>query len=123
MRLLSVLRVFLGAVLVLPSVVVAARGNDSVRVVGCAQHVEGPAPTEQETRKARRTSIILPNLTLWGVRRARDASFGPGGTHDGWKAGVSVRDYRPVTVRVAARDRRWLALDYVPGRHATQVAG
>jgi hypothetical protein len=83
----------------------ADRRNDAVRVSGCNQRVEGPRPSKQQLREARRASITVSNLTLWGVLRAREASFGPGGRHDGWKAGVSVRGYQPVTVRVAARDR------------------
>ena len=99
----------------------ADTGNNPVRVIACNQRIEGPRASEPQLREARRTSITVSNLTLWGVLRARDASFGPGGQHDGWKAGVSVRGDRPVTLRVAARDRGWLALEYVPGRRATHV--
>jgi hypothetical protein len=100
----------------------APHATRSAHVFTCLQHVEGPKAPRQQVREARRTSITLPNLTLWGVRRARGASFGPAGTRTGWKAGVSVRGYRAVTIRVATRDRTWLALDYVPGRDATRVA-
>jgi hypothetical protein len=93
----------------------------AVRVVGCGQRVEATQPSGGQVRQARRTSIVAGNLTLWGIRRARNASFGAR-ARDGWKAGVSVRGYRAVTVRVAARHRRWLALNYVSGRHATDVS-
>jgi hypothetical protein len=86
-------------------------------VVGCAEHVEAGSPraSKEEIRDARRSSFVVGAVTLWGLRQAQDHAFGPGYArgHDGWKAGVSVRGYRPVTVRVAARDRRWVALDYV----------
>jgi hypothetical protein len=89
----------------------------SVGVVACAERAEagGPRPTAEEIREARRSSFVVGAVTLWGVRLAQGHAFGPGGARgdDGWKAGVSVRGYRPVTVRVAQRDRRWVALDYV----------
>jgi hypothetical protein len=90
------------------------------RVVGCASHVEtgGPPPTAKEVREARRDSVTAAHLTLWGVRLAGDDRFRPGP----WKAGLTVRDYRPVTVRVARRDRGWVGLDYVVGRDARRVA-
>jgi hypothetical protein len=106
------------AVLVLAVVAAPARA-ETPRVVGCSTHVEsgGPTPTAEEVREARRSSITAAHLTLWGVRLARSDRFLPGL----WKAGVTVRDYRPVTVRVAARDRGWVALDYVQARNATRV--
>jgi hypothetical protein len=93
---------------------------DSPRAVGCSTHVEsgGSEPTAKQLREARRSSVTAAHLTLWGVRLARGERFRPGQ----WKAGVSVRDYRPVTVRVAARDRGWVALDYVQARNAVRVA-
>jgi hypothetical protein len=105
----------------LATAVAAAPANaDAPRVVDCSAHVEsgGPAPTAKEVREARRSSIVAAHLTLWGVRLARSDRFRPGP----WKVGVSVRDYRPVTVRVATRDRGWLGLDYVQARNATRVA-
>jgi hypothetical protein len=94
-----------------------ARAAPSVGVVGCSAHVEagGRAPSEAEIREARRTSVVVGAVTLWGLRRARGHAFGSAGAggDDGWKAGVSVHGHRPVTVAVAARDRRWLGLDYV----------
>jgi hypothetical protein len=95
----------------------AAKGP---RVVGCSTHVEagGSPPTAKEVREARRSSVTVAHLTLWGVRLAHAERFRPGG----WKAGVSVTDYRPVTVRVASRDRGWVALEYVQGRNAERVA-
>jgi hypothetical protein len=102
-----------------PAVAALAAGHaTTVRVVGCAEHVEagGPLPSDREVREARRTSIVMGAITFWGLRRAEDHRFGPGGARgdDGWKAGISVRGYETVTVRVAARDRAWVALDYVP---------
>jgi hypothetical protein len=98
-------------------VVPDARAAPSVGVVGCAEHVEagGPEPSKEAIRAARRSSLIVGAVTLWGLRHARDHAFGPGGPRgdEGWKAALSVRGYRPVTVRVAARDRGWVALDYV----------
>lgn len=93
---------------------------DPPRVVGCTAHVEtgGPPPTAKELREARRDSITAADLTFWGIRLAGGDRFRPGR----WKAGVTVRDYRPVTVRVARRDRGWVGLDYVAGRDARRVA-
>ena len=89
----------------------------AVRVVACAEHVEaaGPLPSNREIREARGTSIVVGAITFWGLRRAQDRQFGASGARgdDGWKAGVSVRGYRAVAVRVAARDQAWIALDYV----------
>jgi hypothetical protein len=95
-------------------------GADGPRVVGCSTHVEAgdPPPTAKEVREARRSSVTASHLTLWGVRNARSERFRAGG----WKAGVSVTDYRPVTVRIASRDRGWVALEYVQGRNAERVA-
>ena len=98
----------------------APAGADAPRVVGCSTHVEsgGPRPTATQVREARRGSVTVAHLTLWGVRLAGGERFRPGL----WKAGVSVREYRAVTVRVASRDRGWVALDYVQARNATRVA-
>jgi hypothetical protein len=101
--------------------VVAAPARAALpRAVDCSTHVEsgGPPPTARELRAAHRGSIAVAHLTLWGVRLARSDRFRPGT----WKAGISVRGHRPVTVRVAARDRGWVALDYVQARNATRVA-
>jgi hypothetical protein len=99
------------AVLVLMALPSGAAATATVR---CDQRAEpgGPRPTAKEVRAARRSSVVLPYLTIWGLRRATSASFGP--HHHRWKAGLSVRDYRAVTVRVATRDRGWLALRYEP---------
>jgi hypothetical protein len=105
----------------LAAVVAAAPASaDSPRVVGCSTHVEAgdPPPTAKELREARRSSVTAAHLTLWGVRNARGERFRPGI----WKAGVTVTDHRPVTVRVATRDRGWVGLDYVQGRDARRVA-
>jgi hypothetical protein len=90
------------------------------RVVDYSTHVEagGPRPTARELRAARRTSVVAAGLTLWGVGLASGEEFRPGL----WKAGVTVHNYRPVTVRVVARDRGWVGLDYVQGRDARRVA-
>jgi len=108
----------LAGVAALPAASPAAA--DPPRVVGCASHVEagGPPPTAKELRAARRDSVSAAHLTLWGVRLAGDSRFRPGP----WKAGLTVRDYRPVTVRLAMRDRSWVGLDYVVGRDARSVA-
>jgi hypothetical protein len=102
------------------AVAAAPAGATEPRVVGCSTHVEagGSQPTAKQVRAARRSSATAAHLTLWGVRLASAARFRPGG----WKAGVSVDGYRPVTVRVASRDRGWIALDYVQGRDARRVA-
>ena len=101
-------------------VAAAPASADGPRVVGCSTHAEtgGPRPTAKEMREARRSSVIVAHLTLWGVRLAAHEQLRAGG----WKAGVTVRDYRPVTVRVARRDRGWIGLDYVQGRDARTVA-
>lgn len=110
---------FLLAALV-AGVAAAPAAADGPRVVGCPTHVEtgDPPPTAKELREARRSSVTAAHLTLWGVRNARGERFRTGT----WKAGVSVTDYRPVTVRVASRDRGWVGLDYVQGRDARRVA-
>ena len=110
---------FLVAVLV-AGVAAAPAGAAGPRVVGCSTHVEAgdPPPTAKEVRKARRSSVTVAHLTLWGVRNARGERFRAGT----WKAGVTVADYRPVTVRVASRDRGWVGLDYVQGGDARRVA-
>ena len=106
--------------LLITGVAASPAGVSGPRVVGCSTHVEagGPRPTAREVREARRNSVSVAHLTLWGMRLAGGRDFRPGL----WKAGVTVRDYRPVTVRVARRDRRWVGLDYVQGRDARRVA-
>jgi hypothetical protein len=101
-------------------VAAAPAGAAEPRVVGCSTHVEagGRQPTAEQVRESRRSSVTVAHLTLWGVRLARGERFRRGG----WKAGLSVTDYVPVTVRVASRDRGWVALDYVQGRSAERVA-
>jgi hypothetical protein len=101
-------------------VAAAPAGAAEPGVVGCSTHVEtgGPQPTAKQVRESRRSSVTVAHLTIWGVRLARGERFRRGG----WKAGVSVTDYRPVTVRVASRDRGWVGLDYVQGRDAERVA-
>jgi hypothetical protein len=95
----------------------AAGAAPSVGVVGCAERVEAasPGPSKDEIREARRSSFVVGAVTLWGLRRAESHALGSSASRgdSGWKAGVNVRGYRPVTVRVAVRDRAWVALDYV----------
>jgi hypothetical protein len=107
-------------VLLAAGVAAAPAGAAGPRVVGCSTHVEtgDPPPTAKEVREARRSSVTVAHLTLWGVRNARGERFRSGT----WKAGVTVADYRPATVRVASRDRGWVGLDYVQGRDARRVA-
>jgi hypothetical protein len=106
------------AVVAAPAVTALADGRGAeVRSVGCAEHVEaaGPSPSDQDMREARRESIVVGAITFWGLRRAQDHRFGSGGARgdEGWKAGVSVRGHRAVTVRIMVPDRAWVALDYV----------
>jgi hypothetical protein len=114
-------RLLIALVAVVAAVVAAApAGAAEPRVVGCSTHVEAgrSEPTAKQVREARRSSVTVAHLTLWGVRLASGERLRPGG----WKAGVSVTDYRPVTVRVASSDRGWVALDYLQGRSAERVA-
>lgn len=89
----------------------AARPHGGVLHVGCLQRIEAapPWPTPAERRAARRASIVLGDVTFWGLRQART-----GLDRGMWKSAIDVRAGRPVTVRVAAADRDEVALDYKP---------
>jgi len=104
------------------AVAMAAPVAGAVPVVGCAQRAEpgGPQPSAREVREAQRTSLVTRYVTVWGVRQARGFAFDR--RHRFWKAGLSVRGDRPVTIRVAARDRGWLSLYYVVGPQPRRVA-
>ena len=67
---------FLLAILV-AGVAAAPAGAAAPRVVGCSTHVEsgGPEPTAEQLREARRSSVTVAHLTLWGVRLARGERF------------------------------------------------
>ena len=78
----------------------------------CDQHVEGRAPTPEERRAAVRQSVRAHGVTFWGLRNARTHTFDGRRWNRVYKAGLGVRAGKPMRIRVAARDRAWLKLDY-----------
>ncbi|MDA0163895.1 hypothetical protein OM076_26730 [Solirubrobacter ginsenosidimutans] len=84
----------------------------AVPTADCSQHVEGP-PISAETRAAAlRQSVRVHGATFFGLRRARTADFEGKRANPVIKSGLSVRAGAPMRIKVAARDRDWLALDY-----------
>ena len=82
----------------------------AVPTADCAQHVEGG---ERQRRAAPGGAAPVGA----GGRRdvLRPAQRAPARLHrreHGWKAGLGVRAGAPLRIKVAVRDRSWLALDY-----------
>ena len=53
---------------------------------------------------------MVDGTIFWSLRQAREIAFDPG--HPSYKAAISVRAGARLTLKVAARDRDWLSLDY-----------
>ncbi len=81
----------------------------AVPTADCAQHVEGGSVSAGQRRAALRQSVQVGGVTFFGLRNARRHDFT--GEHV-WKAGLGVRAGAPLRIKVAARDRSWLAVDY-----------
>jgi hypothetical protein len=80
--------------------------------VDCASHVEGREPTAEERRAAGRWSITAHGATFFGLRHAALENFRRRRANKGYKAGLGVTYGAPLRIKVAMRDRAWLALDY-----------
>src|SRR5690348_10224080 len=95
----------------------------AVPTADCAQHVEGGGASAEERRAALRQSVRVGGVTFWGLRNARGHDFSA--KQQVWKSGLGVRAGAPLRIRVAARDRSWLAVDYdrtdSSGRGAPEV--
>jgi hypothetical protein len=106
----------LPALLLVVPVLAVGASAPSTAAVGCEERIETGRASAEQRREARRASIFLPRVRFWGLRQWRTHSFEPGGGPDGGdpvvKAAVSVRAPGPATVKVAAEDRQWVALDY-----------
>src|SRR4051812_46488617 len=81
----------------------------AVPTADCAQHVEGVNVSAARRRAALRQSVRVGGVTFFGLRNARRHDFT--GEHV-WKAGLGVRAGAPLRIKVAPRDRSWLAVDY-----------
>jgi hypothetical protein len=84
----------------------------AVPTADCAQHVEGPGVTARERAAALRQSVRVHGATFFGLRNARSHHFEGSRTNRVWKSGLGVRAGAPMRIKVARRDRSWLALDY-----------
>jgi hypothetical protein len=87
----------------------------AVPTVGCSTHVEGPPPSAAVQRAAARQSVSVHGATFMGLRNAVREDFERRGAQHVYKAGLGVTYGAPLHVKVALRDRSWLALDYVRG--------
>jgi hypothetical protein len=90
----------------------------TVPTVDCATHVEGRALTAEEQRAAQRLSIRAHGATFMGLRRAERVDFSGRRADQGYKAGLGVTAGAPMRIKVAVRDRSWLALGYARGAEA-----
>ncbi|WP_028064587.1 hypothetical protein [Solirubrobacter soli] len=80
-----------------------------VPTADCAQHVEGGGMTAEQRRAVLRRSVQVGGVTFFGLRNAVRHDF----TEEPvYKSGLGVRAGAPVRIKVAARDRSWLAVDY-----------
>jgi hypothetical protein len=77
---------------------------------GCDSHIESAEPTASQRRAALRQSVVVDGTIFWGLRRARGMTFDA--DHRTHKAAIRVRSGARLTLKVAARDRDWLSLDY-----------
>jgi hypothetical protein len=84
----------------------------------CVQHIEAPPPDAAQRRAALRQSVRAHGATFWGLRNARTHRFDGRGWNRVYKAALSVRAGKPLRIKVAARDRSWLKLDYDRTRKA-----
>jgi hypothetical protein len=89
----------------------------AVPTVDCSTHVEASGATAEDRRAAIAQSVVVDGTIFWGLRRAERLTFG--GRRKGHKAGISVRHGARLTVKLAARDRDWLALDYAAAASAS----
>jgi hypothetical protein len=81
--------------------------------VGCDTHIETPpAPAEQRRTALARSVSLSDGTVFWGLRDAERRTFDGRRATRGYKAAISVRHGAPLTVRVSAKDRSWLKLDY-----------
>lgn len=81
----------------------------AVPTADCSQHVEGRAITPEQHEAALRRSVRVGGATFFGLRDARAHDFTD---EHVFKSGLGVRAGAPLRIRVAVRDRSWLALDY-----------
>ena len=84
----------------------------AVPTVHCSQHVEGPAVSPETRAAALRQSVRVHGVTLSALRRARAFHFDGTRSTRHFKAGLGVRAGAPMRIKVAARDRDWLAFDH-----------
>jgi hypothetical protein len=82
----------------------------AVPTVGCDSHIESKEPTAAQRRATVRQSVVVDGTIFWSLRRARELTFDP--EHPSYKAAISVRAGARLTLKVAARDRDWVSLDY-----------
>jgi len=94
----------------------------AVPTADCSQHVEGQG-TAATRKAALRQSVRVGGVTFWGLENARGHDFTT--SRRVWKAGLGVRAGAPLRIRVRARDRSWLKVDYDrtddSGRGAVEV--
>jgi hypothetical protein len=81
----------------------------AVPTADCSQHVEGGGATAEQRAAALRQSVRVGGTTFFGLRNARRHDFTE---QHVWKAGLGVRAGAPLRIKVAVRDRSWLAVDY-----------
>jgi hypothetical protein len=81
----------------------------AVPTADCAQHVEGGGMTDAQRRAVLRQSVRVGGVTFFGLRNARTHDFTKERVY---KSGLGVRTGAPVRIKVVARDRSWLAVDY-----------
>ena len=82
----------------------------AVPTADCAQHVEGGRISARQRRAALRQSVRVGGATFYGLRNARRHDFSA--DQHVWKSGLGVRAGAPLRIKVAVRDRPWLAVDY-----------
>jgi hypothetical protein len=90
--------------------VLLATLSAAVPTVGCDSHIETRDPTAAQRRATVRQSVVVAGTIFWSLRRAQEATFDR--DHRTYKAAISVRAGARLTLKVAARDRGWLSLDY-----------
>ena len=84
----------------------------AVPTADCPQHVEGGRVSAEQRAAALRQSVRVHGTTFFGLRNARGHHFDGSRANRVWKAGLGVRAGAPMRIKVARRDRSWLALDY-----------
>jgi hypothetical protein len=97
----------------------------AVPTADCSQHVEGPGVPAETRAAALRQSVRVHGVTFFGLRKARTRDFEGDRASAVIKSGLGVRAGAPMRIKVARRDRAWLALDYdrtdSSGRGAPEV--